>query len=85
MRVVQLHENLIGESLPSVAVRFEAPEDVLDRARNEEVLLLETKFLARGDRVVWIKNLGQVLGEHLVRDRFNVLAPVEVIQVEFLG
>ena len=35
--------------------------------------------------VVWIKDLGQVLGKHLVRDRLNILAAVEVIQVEFFG
>ena len=83
--VVQLHEDLVRKTLPCVAVRLETPQNVLDRARNEEVLLLETQFLACRDCVVWIKDLGQVLGEHLVRDRLNIFAAVEVIQIELLG
>ena len=85
MGVVQLHEDLVRKTLPCVAVRFEPPQNVLDRARNEEVFLLETQFLACKDCVVWIKDLGQVLGEHLIRDRLNIFAAVEVIQIELLG
>ena len=85
MGVVQLHEDFVGEDLPGIAVRLEPPQDVLDGAGDEEVLLLEPEFLALEYVIVRVKHLGEVLGQDLVLHRFDVTAAVEIIQVKLLG
>ena len=85
MGVIQLQEHLVGELLPAIAVGLEPPQDILQGARHEEVLLPETEFPAFEHVVVRIKHFGQVFGQNLVGHRVHILAAVEVVQVELLG
>src|SRR5262245_46703840 len=57
---------------------------VLQRARHEEVLLLQTQALAGGRLVVRIQHLAQILRVDLALDRAVVIAHVEGLEIERL-
>ena len=82
MRVVELDEHLLRKRVPAVVRLAEAPQDVSQRARDEEVLLTEAELLALRRVVVRVEHLGEVLGEHLLLDRLDVGALVEVGEIE---
>ena len=77
MRVVQLDEHLVGKRFPVVVRLAEAPQDVAQRAGDEEVLLAEAELLALHRVVVRVEDLRQVLGEHLLLDGLDVGALVD--------
>ena len=80
--VVELHRELLveaGEVAPPLAVD---PDHVLERARHEEVLLLEAQLLAPDPLVVRVEDLGDVLGVHLLVHRPPVVPQVEGLEVE---
>ena len=82
MRVVQLDGDLVRQRLERVPVSAVAPQDVLERARDQEVLLPEPELAARVDAVVRVEDLGQVLGLHLLVHGRRVVALAEVLEVE---
>ena len=84
MRVVELHRPLFVELLEGPLQRHLQPNHVLQRAGDEEVLLLQPKRLALGYFVVWIEHLGDVLRVHLVFDGAVVVAMVEGVEIERL-
>ena len=82
MRVVQLNRHVIGECIEGV-VRVEEPlDDVLERGGDEEILLLQAQLASDLGRVVRVQDLRQVLGLGLLLDRLEVVAFVEVLEVE---
>ena len=84
MRVVELDGHLVGE-FAEVLVRFPVPaDDVLNRRRDEQVFLLEPKFLPQRDVVVRVERARDVLRERLPLDGPDVVAVVEVFIVERL-
>ena len=85
VRVVELDEHLVRQRVPAVVRLAEAAEDVPQRARDEEVLLAQAQLLALGRVVVRIQHLREVLGKHLLLDRLDVRALVEVREVEVVN
>ena len=82
--VVELDGHLIRQALDRRVLDRVAPEDVLDRGRDEEVLLLEPELLALGDVVLRIEHAGDGLGADLLLDRGHVITLVELGEVEHL-
>ena len=75
-------KDLVGETLPGVAVGLEAPKDVLNRAGDEEVLLLQAQFLSFKHVVIGVEDFGQILRQDFVGHRVHVRTAIEIIQVE---
>ena len=57
-------------------------QDVLQRARDEEVLLQQPQLFTDLRFVVGVKHLGDVLGDHLILDRAVVVPGVERLQCQ---
>ena len=74
--------NLSGKSVEVGVPLLEAPDDVGDRAGDEEVLLLEAQRLALVALIVRVEDLRDVLGVDLLLDRAAEVALVEELQVE---
>ena len=84
MRVVELDRVLLveaGEVPPPLPVDA---DHVLERAGDEEVLLLQAQPLARQELVVRVEDLGDVLRVDLEVDRAPVVPLVEGVEVEGL-
>ena len=85
MRIVQLRRELLMKALERHVLRARDAEHVLDRAGDEEVLLLETQLLAAQLFVIRIEHLAQVLrGDFLIHGAV-IVAAVEGGEVERLG
>ena len=82
--VVELDDDLVRERLPVAVAEPEPADDVPQRARDQEILLLQAQFPPRRRAVAWIEHLGEVLRAHLRLDRLRVAARVEQAQVERL-
>jgi hypothetical protein len=93
VRVVELDRDLLREALedPEAARRVEqvvallvAADDVLQRGRDEEVLLSQAELLAREHAVAGIEDPADVLGSGARLDGRDVVALVEFPEIEFL-
>ena len=84
MRVVELHRELLMEPLERNPYA-QYPEHVLQRARDEEILLLEPQLLAARLVVVRVEDFAQVLRDDLLIDGAVVVAAVEDREVERVG
>ena len=84
VRVVQLDGGVLGQRAQVVVRHQVAPHQVLQRGRGEEVLLLEAQFTPLRRRVVGVQHARERFGEHLVLGRGEVVALVELRQVEGL-
>ncbi len=84
VRLVEVDEHLVWESVPAGVRLAVAAQNVAQRAADEEVLLAEAQLLAGHRIVVGIEHLGEVFGEHLRLDRFHIGTLVEVGEVEFI-
>ena len=82
--VVELDGEFVGERV-DVRLLEQEPDAVLQRARHEEVLLLEPELLAGLAFVVGIEDLGDVLAPDLGLDRAPVLAALKGLEVELVG
>ncbi len=80
--VVELDGDFLGQFPQFVVVLGEAGEDVLEGGGDEEVLLLEAQFPAHLGGIVGIEHLGEVLGFVLVGHGLDVVALVEIFEVE---
>jgi hypothetical protein len=56
MGVIQLNRNRIGKVAEGLVVFLIVPDDVLQRGRNEEVLLFEPEFFSRCQLVARIEH-----------------------------
>eukprot|EP00128_Syssomonas_multiformis_P015811 Colp12_sorted_trinity150504_noHs@1565 len=91
--VVQLDSDLLREVLEvgtgDVAVaeggRLVTTDNILERGRGQEILLLETKLLALEEVVVGVEHTGDVLGQVAVNDSSDVVTMVEVGEIEAVG
>src|SRR5215472_4910266 len=84
MGIVQLYRNHLGQSLDRLALEFQQPQHVLQRAGDEEVLLSEAQALARLRLVVRIENLGQSFRFDFLVYRTVIVTGVEVLEIEGL-
>ena len=80
--VVELDRNLVGECAPVVAARAEPPDDVGERAADQEILLGEPQPLAGPGGVVGVEDTGQALGRDLVVHGAEEVAAAELGEVE---
>jgi len=86
VRVVQLDGDLFGEELPFALVELlETLDDVLQRCRAEEVLLLKAEFLTVHGGVVRVENLRNCFGEFHVLHGSDVVTVVEVAKTEVIS
>src|SRR5262249_46268275 len=85
MGIVQLYRDHVRQSSDGFALQVEQPQHVLQRARDEEVLLSEAQTLACLRLVVWVKNLGQGFRFDLLVYRAVIVAVVEVREIEGLN
>ena len=85
MGVVELHGELLVESLQRNLLAAHDANHVLQGTRDEEVLLLEPQFLALDGLVVGIENLGEILRDDLLVHRAVVVATIEHLEIERLG
>jgi len=82
MGVVELHRHFVRQRVERHAGFVEAVEHVLQRGADEEVLLLQAQLAAHFGGVVGIEHLGEVFRIVLVLDGADVVALVEVLEVE---
>ena len=93
MRIVELDCHLVGESVerPESLLAVEhlvsllvAADDVLEGSRDEEVLLRQTELLAHEEIVVRVQHAADALGPRPRLDGADVVARVELLEVELL-
>ena len=84
VRVVELDGDLFGQSLDRAALGKVPAQDVVETARDKEILLAEAELLSLLDIVVWIEDLRQVLGADLAVHGLLVGALVEILEVELV-
>src|SRR2546427_7747553 len=84
MRVVELNRYFVRKLFPrAFRPLLESPDDILNRRRDEEVLLFESQ-LASGRLIVGgVEDFRDVLAAGLVLDRGDISANVEFLQIEF--
>ena len=82
--IVQLDRDLVSEVVERLVSALVAPDDVVDGAGDEEVLLPEPQLLAGLEVVVRVKDLRDHLGRVLCLDGAHVVAGVEEREVEVL-
>ncbi len=84
MGVVQLDRSVIGKNVPIIVLLAEPVEDVLERRRDEQIFLLQPKLPAFENVVAGVQDARDVLGKGLVFAGPDVVAVVEIIQLELL-
>lgn len=85
MRIVQLNRDAFREEFPVAVVELlEAADNVLERRRAEEVLLLQAEDLSVHRRVVRVEDLRNRFGKFHVLDRGQIVAVVKVGEPEFI-
>ena len=82
--VVELHREVLVEVVQVRVLDQVQADHVLQGAGDEEILLPQAQRLALELLVVGIENLGDVLGLDLLRHRAEVVAHVEVGEIEAL-
>jgi len=85
MRIVELNRVLLVEKQNGFGALHVNAHHVLERARHEEVLLLEPQDLAGLGLVVRVEHLGEVLADDLFLHGTQVVAHVERLKVEGLA
>ena len=83
--VVELNRPVVGEVLDGQSAVVEAAQHVLQRAADEEVLLLQAQTPAFVGAVVGVQHLGEGFAAHLFLNGAVVVADVEGIEVEAFG
>jgi len=74
MGVVELDHDLRREVGPFLVAQLEATDDVTEAGGYEEVLLLQAQLLAARVAVVWVQDLRDGLGIHLLMNGARVVA-----------
>ena len=85
MRIVELDRDLVGQGGEVGVIRRKVRQDVLDRGRDEEILLPQPQLAAHLGRVIRVQDFRQVLGLGFLLHGPDVVALVEVAQVEIAG
>ena len=85
MGVIQLNSDLVGEGIEISSVmlpraefaRLVTADDVLQRGRDHEVLLLQTQLLTLEEVIVGVEYPGNVLREVPIDHSLNVVSVVD--------
>ena len=85
MGVVELHGEFLVEAAQRELLGAQDAHHVLQRAGDEEILLLEAQLLAAQLLVVRVEDLAEVLRRDLLVHRAVVVAAVEDREIERLG
>ena len=86
MSVVELNFVLLWELGEPVVVALLVPsDDIVERCRAEEVLLLESELLTGVSAVVGVENAGNVLSILPVRNGSMEVTRVKFIEIEGVG
>ena len=85
MRVVKLDRGLVGQVADMTERLDMSAHQVLQRRRNEEILLPQPQFLPGRRGVRRVQHLGDRLGLNLFGQRPGVVAVVERIQPKRIG
>ncbi len=85
MGVVQLDGKSFMQILGPPSAQLVQPQQILQGARHQEILLLEPQLFALGGFVVGVQHLGECLRGHLVLDRAVVVTDIEALEVESFG
>src|SRR5215472_3324308 len=85
MRIVHLNRPLAMKILDRPPPAEMNANHVLQRAGDEEILLLQAEALALEAFIVGIQDFRNVLREHLLSDRTLIIASVEAVKVEGFG
>lgn len=82
MGIVELDGYLVRELVPGTLGLLEPADNVMQRRRHPEVLLLETQLLSSVEVVIRVEDGTDRLSSLLVRDRALVLSVVEFLEIE---
>ena len=82
VRVVELEDDPLGQVAYVEVGGLGVLDEVVQAARDEEVLLLKSQLLALRSGVLGVEHLGDVLGEGLAAHRLRIVAGVENVEVE---
>ncbi len=85
MGIVQLDGGLVGERTPVGVATTEAPHEIGERARHEEILLHEAQSLPHARGVVGIEHARQGFGGERLRHCAHELPMAEHLEVEEVG
>ena len=85
MRVVELHGDMVAEGA-DVAMLLDVPaHEVEQRGGGEEIFLPQAKLLPRRRGVAGIEHLGDRLGADRIRERADIVAGVEGVELDRVG
>ena len=84
MRVVELNRHVVSKTAKRMAFRDQSPKNVLDRRGREEVLLLESQFLAQVRRVIRIEDPRNRPRESFRCVSSRIVAAVEALEIKEL-
>jgi len=82
MGVVQLNGYLFWEIAPRSIGLLEAADDIIQRGRDPEVLLLQAKLFATVKIVVGVQNCTDGLSTLLICNRALVVATIELLEIK---
>ena len=85
MGIIELYREVEVEVVQGLELQQVQPDHVLEGAGNEKILLPQPKHLALKLLVVGIQDLGDILRLDLFRHRPEVIADIEVLEVETSG
>ena len=85
MRVVELNRDLVGERAPIGIAAAEAPDEIGQRAGDQEILLHEAQALSHVGGIVWIEHPGQRFGRESPSQGADKIAAAEFLKVEIVG
>ena len=85
MRVIQLDRRLLGQGGDMAEGADMPAHEVLQRGRDEEILLPQPQFLAGRRRIGRIQHLGNRRRAHLIRQRIDMVAAVERVEPQRIG
>ena len=85
MRVVELNRDLVGERAPIGIAAAEAPDEIGQRAGDQEILLHEAQALSHAGGIVWIQHAGQRFGRESPSQGADKIAAAELLKVEIVG
>src|SRR5262249_24484258 len=82
VRVAELNGDLVGQRVPRVSKAPKAPQDIGQRARNQEVFLRKAQETAALGGVIRIEDARQVLYRDLAQHGTDEVAAAELAEVE---
>ena len=80
--VIQLNGNFFRQQVERFILALESRQNVLDRRADKKIFLLQSQLASYVGRVARVKDLGDRLGFALLLDGVDIIAAVEIGEVE---